>query len=244
MADAADIFDQARRDLSALLRDLSAEQLKTSVPATPGWTIRDIPAHLTGDITSVLAGDFPRGFFQAYGDDEAVATLNKWTAEHVSSRADRTLDEVLDEWEEASRSLLPMMRGEATWSGDMPPFADRVLLTDLGVHQQDIYGALGIQKDRESPLVRMASAGYVAMIGFRLNGTGLAPLRVIAGDSDRKSGEGEPGATVRAERFELFRALSGRRSPEQILAYEWDGNPEPYIPYFYPYGMRRAALIE
>jgi hypothetical protein len=38
--------------------------------------------------------------------------------------------------------------------------------------------------------------------------------------------------------------MSGRRSPEQVAAYEWDGDAEPYIPYFYPYGIRSDALVE
>jgi hypothetical protein len=38
--------------------------------------------------------------------------------------------------------------------------------------------------------------------------------------------------------------MSGRRSPEQIAAYDWDGDAEPYIPYFYPYGARTEALVE
>lgn len=244
MADSAGVFEAARQEVSDLLRSLSAKELVTAVPATPGWTIRDIASHLAGDASSVIANDFPRAFFAAFGEDEAVLSLNSWTAQHVASRADRTLDEILGEWEEASRSLISMMRGETEWPPSMPPFADRVLITDVAVHQHDIYGALGMRGDREGPTVRMASAGYVAVIGLRLARTDLPPLRVIAGDSERIAGEGEPGATVRAPRFEMFRALSGRRSPEQVSAYEWDADPEPYVPYFYPYGIRREALVE
>lgn len=244
MADAASVFEEARKNLTGLLRGLSRDERITSVPATPGWTIRDIASHLAGDASAVIAGDFPREFFESFGDPRGVETLNAWTADHVSSRADRTLEDVLDEWDVSSRTLVSMMRGETPWPAEMPPFTDRVLLTDLGVHQQDIYGALGLRKEREGPLVRMATAGYVAIIAFRLVGTDLPPLRVVAGDSERSAGEGEPGATVRADRFEMFRALSGRRSPEQISAFDWTGDATPYIPYFYPYGIREQALVE
>lgn len=244
MADPAGVFEGSRQELSDLLRGLSPEELSTSVPATPAWTIRDIASHLAGDATSVIAGDFPREFFEAFGDDGAVVALNRWTAEHVSSRADRTLTEVLDEWESSSRTLVSMMSGDGSMPAALPPFADRVLITDLAVHQHDIYGALKIERDREAAPVRMASAGYVAMIGFRLASTDIPPLRIAAGDSERSTGEGEPGATVRASRFEIFRALSGRRSPEQIRSYDWTGDPDPYIPYFYPYGIRHDPLVE
>jgi uncharacterized protein (TIGR03083 family) len=244
MGDPASIFEGLRKELSDLFRGLSPEELSTPVPATPAWTILDIAAHLAGDASSVIAGDFPREFFEAFGDEGAVVALNRWTGEHVSSRAGLSLEEILEEWETSSRTLMSMMSGDGSMGASLPPFADRVLITDLAVHQHDIYGALKIEREREAAPVRMASAGYVAMIGFRLSSTEIPPLRIAAGDSERTTGEGEPGATVRASRFEMFRALSGRRSPEQIKSYEWQGDPEPYIPYFYPYGIRHEALVE
>jgi hypothetical protein len=72
----------------------------------------------------------------------------------------------------------------------------------------------------------------------------IPPLRFDVGDKSYTAGEGEAAATVHASRFELFRAMSGRRSPEQIRAYRWEGDADPYIPYFYPYGARGDALHE
>jgi uncharacterized protein (TIGR03083 family) len=244
MADVAGVFQRAREGLAGFLRSLNQEQLNTEVPATPGWTIRDIAAHLAGDATSVIDGDLPQEFFEAFGQEDAVVSLNRWTTAHVEDRADRSIEEILDEWDGAAQQVISMMRGDTPWPEGVPFFGDRVLLTDLGAHQQDIYGALGVKKDRDGPLVRLGTAGYVAMMGFRLPGAQIPPLRVRAGDSERVTGTDEPGATVRADRFEMFRALSGRRSPDQIRAFDWDGDPEPYIPYFYPYGIREQALIE
>lgn len=244
MTDSATIYDETRLALAQLIRGLSGDEIHRQVPATPGWTIRDIVSHLSGDAASVTAGEFPEEFFASFGDAGAVIALNEWTDEHVATRSDMQLEEVLEEWDRNAATVTSMMRGETPWPERIPAFGDRVLLTDLGVHQQDIYGALGIQRDREGPLVKMGGAGYVAILGFRLPAAGIPPLRVEAGDSVRTTGDGEAGATVRASRFELFRALSGRRSPDQIRAYDWDGDPEPYIPYFYPYGMREQELVE
>lgn len=244
MADTAALYEENRLTLAQLVRGLSEEQLQTPVPATPGWTIRDIVGHLAGDASSVASGDFPEQFFAAFGEPDAVIALNEWTDEHVQRRRDLSLEDVLDEWEKNAAMVADMMRGDQPWPDGIPMIADRVLLTDLGVHQQDIYGALGIERDRQGPLVKLGGAGYVAVLGFRLPAAGLAPLRVRAGDSERVSGEGEVGATVSASRFELFRAFSGRRNPEQIRAYAWEGDPEPYIPFFYPYGVREEALNE
>jgi hypothetical protein len=91
--------------------------------------------------------------------------------------------------------------------------------------------------------VKLGTSGYIATMGFRLSSVGIPPLAFDYGKTS-VTGEGEPAATVRASRFEFFRSLSGRRSPDQIRAYDWAGDPEPYIHYFYPYGVRADALIE
>ena len=44
--------------------------------------------------------------------------------------------------------------------------------------------------------------------------------------------------------FELFRALSGRRTIEQVRALAWDGDPEPHLGLFAPYPMPASPLAE
>ena len=137
-----------------------------------------------------------------------------------------------------------MMRGDKEWPDGSFIFTDRVILTDAAVHQQDIFGALGIERARDGVPIRKGVSGYVVAMGWRLAAAGLPSLRIEAEDKTYTTGDGEPGARVKASRFELFRAMSGRRSPEQIAAYAWDGEAEPYIPYFYPYGIRQEPLVE
>jgi hypothetical protein len=117
-------------------------------------------------------------------------------------------------------------------------------VTDLAVHQQDIYGALGIVKDRDAAPVGIAFATYAGGADLRINASGGSSLRLVTESKERVVGGGDPVATVRAPRFELFRALSGRRSPDQVRAYDWDGDPEPFMELFYPYGVRQEALVE
>jgi hypothetical protein len=59
---------------------------------------------------------------------------------------------------------------------------------------------------------------------------GLAPLRLRAGVDEWVVGDGTPETTVIAEPYELARLICGRRTAEQIRAYLWDGDPEPYVP--------------
>lgn len=244
MADLGDVYRGTRRELCELVLSLPEDERLKDVPATSGWTIRDVIAHLTGDAVCTVASDFPSAFFAAFGEPEVLGILNEWTAKQVADRADRSIEELVAEWDEAAGPVEAMMRGETPWSDAMPMFADRVLVTDVGVHQQDIYGALGIQRGRDGVPVKLGASGYIATMGFRLGAGGLAPLAFDFGTKTSVAGDGGPAATVRASRFEFFRALSGRRSPDQIRAYDWDGDPEPYLHYFYPYGVREQALTE
>ncbi len=244
MADIAAIYDDTRRKVSDYVRGLPDEDLERELPATPGWTVRDVISHLSGDVACILQGDFPEQFFAAFGEPEGVRSLNEWTREHIGSRRDLTLDEVLAEWETNSSELLEMMSGARPWPENIPSFAGTIVLTDLAVHQQDIYGAFGDERDRDAAAIRIATAGYVAGMGWRLRAAGIAPLVVVTEEKQRVAGNGDPAATVSASRFEIFRALSGRRNPEQIAAFEWQGDAQPYIPYFYPYGVREQALVE
>jgi uncharacterized protein (TIGR03083 family) len=244
MADVAEIFEETRGQIVDLVGGLSVKETQKPVPATPGWRIRDVVSHLSGDLSSLIANDFPAEFFMAMGQPETIAQLNEWTDEHVKSRADMSVSEIFDEWEASSKTIIDMMRGHSDWPDNVPPFADRVLLTDLGVHLHDIYGALGIVRDRDGAPVRIGSAGYVAVMGMRLTTFDAPALAIESGDKSWVIGGDDPAATLRVDRFELFRALSGRRSPEQIKSYDWEGDPGPFLDFFYLYGPRPDALNE
>jgi uncharacterized protein (TIGR03083 family) len=244
MADLAEIYELTRKEVASFVSSLPPEDLDKQVPATPGWTIRDLVAHLTGDIVCIAAGDFPREFFESLGSEEGVVVLNRWTERQVEARRGRPLQDVLDEWEAAAPALTSMIRGDTPWPNDVMPFAGHILLTDIGIHQQDIYGALGLRKDRDAAVIRIGVSTYVGGIGLRQQIAGGPSLRVVMEDKEVVAGGGDPVATIRAPRFELFRAMSGRRNPDQIRAYEWEGDPEPFIPLFFPYGIREDALIE
>lgn len=245
MGDLADVYESTRKELSAFVSGLSDEALGARVPATPDWTVKDIVAHLSADVVGALSGDFPREFFQAFGSPDGVRALNEWTARLVEERSDWSLQEILDEWEANSGRLRDALRDPSLWPDGTPPFVEGVFVTDLAVHQQDIYGALGMVEARDSAPVKIATGGYIVMVGLRLDTESKPSLTIEAEEKSWKAGAAEPAARVRVPtRFELFRALSGRRSPEQIRSYDWDGDASSYTDYFYPYGIREDALNE
>jgi uncharacterized protein (TIGR03083 family) len=240
-------YAQTHQSLVSLLSGLDENALATTVPATPDWTVRDVVAHLIGVASDALSGDG----WQVYGavvNRSAMAALDTRTADQVSDRRSVPFDALLDEWAHVTESLVPIL------AGDRPapvavPFADRMVVTDLATHAQDVRGALGVPGDRESLGVSVAFSSYAGGLHLRLSGSGLSPLLLRYGEKERLLGDpsstgGEPGATVSAERFELYRAMAGRRSTRQILAYAWTGDPAPYVPFIPAYGERASDLIE
>ena len=242
MADVSGVYDETRRRISDFVGSLNEADQDRPVPAAPGWTVHDVVAHLTGDLAAIQTDDFPGSFFAAVGEPDEVAKLNAWTARMVEERRERPVRDVLTEWEQRTPAVMAMLRGEQPLPSRLPPFVDRVLVTDVAVHEQDIYGALGLVRERDCSALRIGTSTYVAGIWLRLGE--LAPPRFKTDEETYQAGQGEPGATARTGRFELFRALSGRRSPEQIRAWEWSADPEPYLHLFYVYGPRTEALVE
>lgn len=244
MTELAEVYAVTRKELANFVSSLPEEDLDRPVPATPPWSIHDVIAHMAGVFTSIAAGDFPKEFFDALGSEQGITLLNEWTDRQVDARRDRSLQDLLDEWENATAAVLPMIRGDMPWPQEVVSYAAYVLMTDLAVHQQDIYGALGLVKDRDEHPIAIAYSTFVAGVDIRIQESGGPSLRFLTEYKEKVAGGGEPVATVRGPRFELFRALSGRRSPEQVREYEWDGDPEPFITFFYPYGEREEALVE
>ena len=119
-----------------------------------------------------------------------------------------------------------------------------LLISDLATHDLDVRGAFADTSTRESATVDLVLDSYVTNLGTRLDAAGAPALRVVGDGAERLAGSGEPVATVRATRFELVRALSGRRSSEQIRAFDWEGDPEPFIASFAQYPMRDTPLDE
>jgi uncharacterized protein (TIGR03083 family) len=242
MADFAGVYDETSRRLREFVSSLTETDQHRRVPATPGWTVHDVVAHLTGDLAAVQADDFPSSFFAALGDQHEVVKLNAWTARMVEERRDRPTRDVLSEWEQRTAAAVEMLRGEQPLPPGLPSFGHRVLISDIGVHEQDVYGAFGVVRERDCAAVRIGTSLYVAGMSLRLNG--LASVRFETDGKTYQAGEGEPGATARTTRFELFRALSGRRGRDQIRAWKWSVDPEPYLRLFYIYGPRAEALVE
>ncbi|MGH8985120.1 MAG: maleylpyruvate isomerase family mycothiol-dependent enzyme [Acidimicrobiia bacterium] len=219
MADYALAYRDSRGRIIGLVRDLDDDQLDLFAPATPEWRVRDIVAHLTGVCADILAGNL------------AGVASDGWTAKQVGDRRDVPIDQMLGEWEEKGAAIEALVP-------DFPEVAVGQMIADTATHEQDVRGALGAPGARDSDAVDIAVHwGARALDGSQ-------PLRLETDADALDVGDGTPVATVEASRFELLRAMTGRRSLDQMRAYGWEGAPCPerlVLSFFTP---RAEPLVE
>lgn len=216
------IYADTRRRLGEFARTLDVARLATPVPACPGWTVHGVIAHLVG-----LAADVATGRLVGFPDDE-------WTEGQVRARAGRSVDELLAEWEEHAPAV---EAGIARQTGVVS------IVVDAATHEHDVRAVLGEPAVEDSAGFDYALQAFVMGMAYRLKKRGLPALQLRAGDQDWTLGEGDVVATVTAPVAELARAVSGRRSAAQVRALAWDGDPEPYLPLFGPFGGLPATDV-
>ena len=203
------VYRDTRLRLLALAPSLDEAQLSTMTLACPEWSVRDVYAHLSG-----LAADMTTG-----GRERAGAPEH--TARQVATRADWTVDEICDEWTTTGPAL------EARIEAESPKL--RAPVIDVWTHEQDLTNPLGIRSGRDGAGLDVTLNALWSM-KRKLREAGIASLRIITEDVDWVIGDDDPAATLRASSYELARAVLGRRNLDQIRAYTWDGDAEPYVP--------------
>ena len=143
------IRNERRRTLT-LLRDQPAEAF--DAPATPGWRVRDVVAHLITLDRAAVTGSMVRLIL--WGGTDRIERWNDRVVARWSKRPVPTMLVALDSWGrrfERQMSLLPKalyrMRFPTIW-GRMPgAFAVWIRAYDEFVHRQDIRRALGLGDD-------------------------------------------------------------------------------------------------
>ena len=184
------------------------------MPTCPGWAVKDVVAHLAGVCADVLAGRL-----------DGVAT-ESWTEAQVVPRREMALDQILDEWADVA----PQVEAIAD---HFPEPAGTQWVADLTSHEHDIRTALGRPGARDSAGVT-TGVEFVVTVGLDagVKARGLPALAVQAGDRAWAVGDGEPAGSLEASTFDLARALTGRRSIDQIRKLDWSVDPEPYLGVF------------
>jgi uncharacterized protein (TIGR03083 family) len=220
----------------------AAIDVRAPVPACPGWTVRDVIAHHVGVVADVARGDF--GEFQGRASDlleqwrdrDVATARDAMTARQVEERRDVEIPALVMEWRTSTLEVLPILNGEVSPPKSTPPFMGFVLVNDVVVHETDIRAAVGLPRAEESAALSLALTAYSFSLAQRIGLLGLPPLLLAYNGKERRLGEGNPGATLTADRHELVRVLAGRRNREQIRSLAWTGDPAPYIDILSEYG--------
>ena len=196
------------------------------VPACPDWKVRDLVAHLTG-----LCEDWVEHRLTGYGSEE-------WTNAQVARFEGLTIPEILTRWGEAAARFAdladdPVMGPPARWA-----FGDAV------THEADLRAALSAGRVPDEA-VRSALKGAIARWRQVLHDAGAPTLLVRAVDA-REWWLGVPSdpdaVVVEASAYDVFRALAGRRSVDQVRGWKWSNDPDPYIEAGLPYPFTWARI--
>ena len=206
--DQAAAYEKIYERISSLVDDENAD---VEVPTCPGWTVKDVIAHLAG-------------FFAVYEEQGQKGFGPGWGDRVVEERADRSLRECLEEWTERFRRA------------EISPVA----ISETLAHEQDIRTAVGEPGAQDDPNI---VPSVEMALGFLTKSEDDKPtFRVKTDEVDQTIGNNEPVATLRTSTFELFRALQGRRTKEQVRSMDWEGDPDPVLDHFFIFGPTKEVV--
>jgi len=218
-----DAYRGVRERMTELLRAMDGTQTEAVVPAAPDWSVRDLVSHVVGVTADVAAGRL-----EGAGSDP-------WTAVQVEARRGRSIDELVAEWEDTTPAF------EAALLAADPVQAAQAVF-DATTHEHDLRGALDRPGARDSDGVDVGWGWATAIVAQLRDGYGTGAIRLTTEDGASVFGSGEPTAAVSADRFELWRAMTGRRSHDQVRAWAWDGEPAVEAVCLLP--ARKTPLVE
>jgi uncharacterized protein (TIGR03083 family) len=216
----ADRYVEAHQRIVDLVAAVDDQRAARVVPGTPEWTVHDLVAHLAAIPCDIAAGRLT-----------SIPTPQQ-TDEQVRVRRDRSVPELLEEWD---AGLSPIVDGARAGLVPAP------LAIDAITHEQDLRGALGAPSLPDRSALRFGATGFSVGLRRRLAEAGLPTIRLVdaATGLDVTVGDGEPAATVSAPEFEIFRAMAGRRSRAQVAAFDWTVDATPFLDAFCVFGPLR-----
>ncbi len=241
-----DAHARAYRNAQQRIAGLATAGPEVPVPATPGWSVQDLVAHLSG-----LAQDWIAGNLDGYASAG-------WTARHVEDRAAWSLAAVLEEWAgclDALGAVLTAPEDAGLPDPLMTAFGPvaaaawpDIIVTDIALHEHDIRSALDAPGARDSDAVLLAMRSHVGMLRFVAGAHRLPALLLEPSDGPRSHqiGRDTPELTLRATLYELFRATGGRRTREQMAALDWSEDPGAWLDHLVmpSYGIPEDDLVE
>jgi uncharacterized protein (TIGR03083 family) len=223
---AADYLSAYRAIYERITEVVTDGSCGVAVPACPGWRVHDVLAHLCG-----LCEDWVDHRLEGYASED-------WTAIQVARHVGAECSRILDSWADA---LGPFARLDDELFG-FPPA--RWAFGDAVVHEADVRGALGTGRVPDDAVVLALENTMKRWHREVLRRARVPVLHVQCAPYDWWLGApGDPNATVvEAPLYEVFRGLAGRRSAEQVCAWNWSSDPGPYLSAGLPYPFHWATM--
>ncbi len=213
--ESADAYGALQARIAAVLATLDADQLRRQVPACPAWSVADLASHLVGNARDLTTGNL-----------EGVAS-DAWTDAQVQRGRGRPLAELLDEWAADTASVQTLLP-------HAPPGPAAQLIFDTCTHEQDLHGALGTVADRDHQQLPVALSFMASTLDGLVRGLDLPTMELRTEHDQWVLGDGDPQVCLQGTRFDLLRALGGRRTREELTALVTHGSFEPFELIFTP----------
>ena len=213
------IYESARGRVADLVR---SGDPATPVPTCPGWTVKDVVAHLTGSLSAYITGALEGASSPTWGDKQ------------VEERRDASLEDCLAEWESSAQGAGELFESQL----------GLVAVADVLSHEQDIRTALDRTGHRDGEGVPASIQLALSFVDQKMRASQVPALRIETDDVDRQIGDGEPAGTLRTSTYELWRSLHGRRSRAQVRALDWSVDPEPWLEVMFLFGPAETDIHE
>lgn len=163
----------AAADVEELLLALDEEDWSRETDC-PGWTVRDVAAHLAAIEAELAGAPGPR-------PDQATAASNvsaAYTQAGIEERRDRTPGELIDEFTDAVQRRAAELDADPPTDPEATPPRNpggigwdwqtllRNRVVDLWVHEQDIRRAVGRPGDLDTPAAHVVTETFLAALPY------------------------------------------------------------------------------
>lgn len=217
---AAGVHTELRTRMVDLLETVEPAALDQPAPATPAWRVRDVVAHMVGVSDDVVNGRL-----------DGIAS-EAWTAAQVERRRAVPFAELLGDWHEYGPRFEQML-------ADAPDSIAGQAVFDAFTHEHDIRNALARPGARDSEALEVSWDWLLA------SNADAPAIRFVTERGDEIMGTGPFSMSVGATRFELVRAMTGRRTEAEIAGFAWEPVCDPPLIVGTPmFTMRTESLHE
>lgn len=219
-----DAYRRAHTAVIGLLGGLTRADLVVPCPATPGWTVGDVVAHMVHLLDTAAKGSVPDDLLAAAVDDpdSVAAERDRIAQDGVATFRELDISNLLGHW----GSLVARA-----------PDAGAGLAADVAAHLFDIAEAVGTPLIDDGQ-VRIALRGFAPVHRNALAARGVGPVRLEIADWGTDIGPADATLSVSGPAYEMSRAMLGRLTPDEAdEVLDWSGATGEVRALFPLYGL-------